>query len=350
MGLDIAIYNGMSGEGQKIINSIKSAYLYSDHVRVYDFFLPLNIDRDSILSLIPDNPDARELIRLITDNIDDDFFSWDKILPENMDYHTAMKILCDELNKNIMKNHFIQSYSLGELRDRDFSDNSWEQCVKKLKKMGVRYIAPLSETELGYHVSYPTIQFLNDKGFKVINDTSILPIMSLHPTSIWSPAYLSEYVVSTLPGFEDATLDEIVDIREELDKYVIPFRAAIIKMAQTIKEVPNSDSFQRDCMTVYLREIEPQVAAINAAIDDNNVFKNIAKKVVTNKETWASVGALVTAFATTGDIANAVSIGAATALAGLSITEGIVSTLEEKKKIKDNEMFFLYEAGQRLKK
>ena len=56
------------------------------------------------------------------------------------------------------------------------------------------------------------------------------------------------------------------------------------------------------------------------------------------------------AVATTGDIANAVSIGAATALAGLSITEGIVSTLEEKKKIKDNEIFFLYEAGQRLKK
>lgn len=349
MGLDIAIYNGNCTDGKKIINSIKSACLYADNVRLYDNVFPLNLSDDGISLQAKLEIDVQELIKLDPFDVIPNYRLI--VLPENINHSTeGMKV-------TISKKSFYLCKFIKELREVDFSDYSWEQCVKKFEKMGVHYIIPIFQTQLGKDAHVDLLdyvklmnQFLDDKGFKILNDIDDLSPQSSHPTSMWSPAYLSEYVISTLPGFENATLDEIADIRGELDKYVIPYRAAILRMAQTIKEIPSTDSFQRECMTLYLREIEPQVAAINAAVLDNNVYMNIAKKVITNKETWASIGALVTAFATQGDIANAVGIGTAAAFGGLSIAQGIMSTLEEKKKIKENEMFFLYEAGQRLKK
>lgn len=200
------------------------------------------------------------------------------------------------------------------------------------------------------HMPYIEKEFIEDGGFKIFNTATTFS--SSHDTmtpSMIVPSYLSEYSLSMLPGFEEATVDEIIDIRKELDKYIIPYRAAMLRMAKEIKDISDTESLKRECMILYLREIEPQVASINAAIMDNNVFKNIAKGIVTDEKTWASMGALATAFITTGDIANAVSVGAAITFGGLSIAKSVVSSLEEEKKIKDNEMFFLYQAGKRLK-
>ena len=79
------------------------------------------------------------------------------------------------------------------------------------------------------------------------------------------------------------------------------------------------------------------------------MFKNIAKSVITEKETWVGAGALIAGLATSGDIASAISMGTAVMMGGLSVSKGITKTMEENKKIKENEMYFLYEAGKKLR-
>jgi len=329
MKFEVSIYNAGCNDGGKVIDSIKAAYLYADTVRVYDILYPDYFEERLIES---------EQKRQIKEGI-----KYDTV---GIFVNANSYVSCDSFTYVADRMHY--------LRHKKNEFYSKQQYRTDLKRLGVKLIAPeVDEFNLkrinDIFCTYVT-KCWNESGYKLFNSNPMgIDLEFLEPAVILSP-HLSEYVISSLPGFENATVDEIIDIRKELDKFIIPYRAAILRMTQDIKGVPYTDSFQIECMNLYLREIEPRVAAINAAIDDNNVYKNIAKKVITNKETWASIGALVTAFATQGDIANAVSIGAATVFGGLSITEGIVSTLEEKKKIKDNEMFFLYEVGQRLKK
>lgn len=359
MGLEIAIYNGQSRDGNKVVNSVKAAYLYADIVRVYDFNIPNGIRRGE--KLYDKYLDREKHLQEVEPEVLDKYpwfehGSEEQLMKLSLE---ELKWLDDKLNKIILGQRmtidrlaYIKEFNeIQGCRNRNNEQYTSEKYQRELTRMGIEYLVPeIGVFKLDQAYNNLCSRYFDDKGFKLINDRTFLEKKGLEESSVWTPGYLSEYYISTLPGFEDATMDEIKDIRRELNEHIVPYRSAIIKMAEEIKVLPETESFQQECLSLYLRDIEPKVAAIKAAIDDNNVFKNTAKKIITNKETWVSIGALATAFATTGDIANAVSIGTATALGGLSIAQGVVSTLEEKKKIKDNEMFFLYEIGRRLKK
>jgi hypothetical protein len=53
---------------------------------------------------------------------------------------------------------------------------------------------------------------------------------------------LSSNLLNRLPSFYNASVDEIVDIRKELDKPLVHFRSAIIKFSKEIE----SSSWERD--------------------------------------------------------------------------------------------------------
>ena len=86
-------------------------------------------------------------------------------------------------------------------------------------------------------------------------------------------------------------------------------------------------------MIIYLRDIQLHIDTINYAIRDNNVFKNIAKNDFADQKTWAAIGPLITAFASGGELAEAIGIGVAFALGGTAISKGIVDAIEASKKI-----------------
>ena len=404
MGFDIAIYNASCFDGNRVINSAKAAYLYGDKVRVYDIpriekYIPENLS-DSLkiidkmiialqqrhpllfiegtkyskidpnlfsgeVFLDPgiDNPKYNEFLELISSDLtikdtrekayEFGFTNEDiKMINQYLD----VCIECEGITNRYYNIFFLKEYkriwwSVYGIRQLTRSGYTSEEYDKMLKHLNIEIVQPVldSKTALLDYESFEN-SFLKDHSFKIMNDTIRDSKIESLFLSMWATSYLSEYAISSLPGFEEAAVDEIIDIRKELNKYIIPYRAAILKMAGNIKEVPDTESLQRECMVLYLRDIEPQVASINAAIADNNVFKNIAKNFVTSEKTWASMGALATAFITTGDIANALSVGTAAAFGGWSIAKSIISSLEEKKKIKDNEIFFLYQAGKKLKR
>lgn len=402
MSFDIAIYNRECVNGNQVTNSVKAAYLYGDEVRVYDNPRLQEYDQESISKLNDQKNDelmvflekypSINLIGPISKNIVDGEFSRafrelgdiklkelrslaeqaierakrsNSEILDNNDVVTKVKAYENEARNTMLRfsnialreiNIFVYkvltelSNFKATLRTQSKPNYSNEAYYQELTRMNVQIIENKISVETVFD-DYWGFQdrFINDKGFKIWNCNDSISTESMFP-SMWVPSYLSEYAISSLPGFEEASVDEIIDIRKELNKYIVPYRAAMLKMAQTIKDIPDTESLQRECMALYLREIEPKVVTINTAINDNNVFKNIAKSIVTDEKTWASMGALATAFITTGDIANALSVCAAITFGGLSIAKSVISTLEEKKKIKDNEMFFLYQAGKQLKK
>lgn len=64
------------------------------------------------------------------------------------------------------------------------------------------------------------------------------------------------------------------------------------------------------------------------------MFKNIAKNDFADQKTWAAIGPLITAFASGGELVEAIGIGVAFALGGTAISKGIADAIEASKKFK----------------
>lgn len=356
MDFTISIFNDYFVDGKTVINSLKAAYLYADKVKVYDTADPKFIGLDSTARKEFTMHDYAELLEkwlawvILLD--DDNYFA----SCSNSDWTSAKRIaLQANLDYAKMHSKYVEPAKMARwLYERQYYSDSWD---KFLNQERIEYITPTIDIrKADEHINHRQFfQFEKDyliaDGFKTINGKTIMSsYQGSKIPSLCIPSYLSDYAISTLPGFEEASFDEIIDIRKELDRYIIPYRAAILKMADEVKEIPYTESSKQECMIIYLRDIQPQIDTINYAIRDNNMFKNIAKNVFADQKTWAGIGALITAFASGGELAEAIGIGAAFALGGTAISKGIVDAVEASKKIKANEMFFLYEAGKKVKK
>lgn len=339
MDFEIAIYNGGCNDGRKVVNSVKAAYLYADKVRVYDYSIPEGYrqpSREEQLSKFPYT------------------YRFHSCEINRFNYDNSAYLKAGYSNSDAYVLDFIKRYVwvvLDTQKDREFDKEYREANYYKemLAKLDVEIIVPqvvlpnTSEHVMKQFGDYIN-KFENDNGLKMFtNSDDINNIWKEYPSLL--PSYLSEYAISKLPCFENASFDEIKDIRDELDGYIVPYREAIVRITQTMKKAQSSESLQQECARLYLDEIEPKVAAINAAIRDNNVFKNIARSGLTSELGWSGIGSLVAAIATKDKIIDAVGIGFAVALGGYSVANGIIKYLENKKVIQDNEMYFLYEAG-----
>lgn len=338
MEFEIAIYNGGCDDGRTIINSVKAAYLYADKVRIYDYSIPTGFQMPEILQEYKKNHyNYIGHCRAIS------FFNEDEEAYLKLGFNSSADYVIDFLNSYV---ECVLTTQIYREQAKEYNRANYE---KMLAKLDIEIIEPkvvLPETGVNVMKRFGEFinNFENDKGLKMftnVNDTSD----GLEINKNLLSSYLSEYAISKLPGFENASLDEMKDIRNELDGYIIPYRKAIIKTVETIKEIPDSESLQQECAKLYLEEIEPKVAAINAAIHDNNVFKNIARSAFTSELAWTGIGSIAVAISTRANIANATALGSALALCGYSVSNGIKTTLEKEKEIQKNEMYFLYEAG-----
>ena len=242
------------------------------------------------------------------------------------------------------------SEEVNRRREKSFEKYNREIYLRDLTRMGVEFIYPKISTDPG--ITWRQIdsfynRLTNDSGFKLINsDLGYLNNASIVTRNF--PSYLSEYAITALPSFEEATIDEIIDIKKELEKYIIPYRIAIIEMAQQVREIPDSESLQQECERLYNSLIDGKVQAINEAIRDNNVFKNIASTAATSGTLWAGISTLSLAVAANTEIEKTLA-SIAISLAGYSIVNGLKTTWDNEKKIKHNEMYFLYETGKKLR-
>ena len=349
MDFEIAIFNGYCDDGNKIMNSVKTAYLYADKVRVYDFYKPQGYENEKKADY--NEEENRRIRKIYTSDgrLNEEVVSavLDRCSDEELE--RLLRDLDNRVDYLTIKQEIEQIIIARELSSNQYIS---ERFHRTLARMGIEYIEPViftkkSVPDLKRSFDYIQKIYVDDKGFKVLNDTSLFN-KSVIP-SMWTPTYLADYTIASLPGFEEATVDEIIDIRKELDKYIIPYRSAILRMAKSIKETPDSESLYRECEYLYHQEVEDKVAAINAAVRDNNVFMNIAKSLTTEKEAWVCIGALFFAFATSADIVSAVSMGTAITTGGISVSKGVLNTLDKKKKIEGNEMFLVYETGKKLR-
>ena len=158
-------------------------------------------------------------------------------------------------------------------------------------------------------------------------------------------------IFKRLPNFENATIEEILDIRKVLDKPLIRFRSAIIKMSDCIRYKPWDEGFYYDIEKLFYHRIEPAILEIEEECKSNKYLTKLLNVVA--KRPWEIPaggigGAIISKLAEVSNISTT-AIGMVVG-AGAVAYQALNEWKEKTKEIETNQMFLYYKTGKMLNK
>lgn len=163
---------------------------------------------------------------------------------------------------------------------------------------------------------------------------------------------LVDNCLQRLPSFEEASIDELIDIKKELSKPLIRFRSKMLTFSNDIKSLPWDKDFVGECDSLFIKDIEPALLEIEEATHENSFRSNLGSKFLTEEGFWKSYNGLALGIATTGIITclNEFTMNNYAILSGLGAAatakfiEAIYEHQKEKAIIENNELYFYYKA------
>lgn len=205
--------------------------------------------------------------------------------------------------------------------------------------------------------SYPLFDKQSNDLMKSAVDAHVIDLSEIEKARI-THAGLADNYIQRLPSFEEATIDEIIDIKKELSSSVIRFRSKMITYADQIKSQPWDTDFESECSILFDKEVAPAILEIEEATKEGSFIKNLGKKFFTDEGVWKSTGGLVLSIAASGVLssytitaaAEPAAIVAGGAIAITKIAQAYSDYVQNKKHIEDNNLYFYYKAGKLLNK
>ncbi|WP_143341876.1 hypothetical protein [Deinococcus indicus] len=158
---------------------------------------------------------------------------------------------------------------------------------------------------------------------------------------------LSAHFIQRLPHFEQAGVDEILDIRKLLVRPLSKFRAAMVEYSKTIQSATWERDFAIEADELYNLKIAPAVMEIEEAVSINRVVQNIYQKSVINTATAGTLTLAVSNLLMPSEIDKNISniVGGILGLGTVAAGE----YFQERTKAEQNQMYFLYKANQLLR-
>jgi hypothetical protein len=160
---------------------------------------------------------------------------------------------------------------------------------------------------------------------------------------------LAADILRRLPLFDGASMNEILDIRRELENHTVRFSSGITKYAETIRNASWDEEFIAETEEIFHRDIEPAVLDIEDAVKSNgSMFELATRKVVGAPALGTSslFSFMVSQFSSLPTITRMVMA------AGLGIGTAVYDAYKEAQKqrvvLEQNQLFFYYRAGRLL--
>lgn len=157
---------------------------------------------------------------------------------------------------------------------------------------------------------------------------------------------LASDLLRRLPLFEKATVQEILDIRRELENPLIRFRGAVIEMSEGIRSAAWDEDFPSDADMAFREAVEPAILEIEEAVQDNGSLGSLLLKGVRPGDWVAGFGVMMSTLAGLPDVAS-ILLGAGTT-AGMTARGAYKEWRDDRANIESNHMFFYYETRERL--
>ena len=205
--------------------------------------------------------------------------------------------------------------------------------------------------------SYPIFDSISNEVMRTAVNARVVNLSEFDKKKI-QHAGVSDNLLQKLPNFSDASIDEIIDIRNDLSIPLVRFRSQMLKFSDDIQSCPWDKDFEFECIQLYAKEIAPAIQEIDELTKDASFVKNLARNSLVDSNLIKSASGLIISIAAAGVFSaysNVVSSGIAIGTATLAWTaEKIASTYvkmqDSNKEITKKDLYFYYQAGNLLKK
>lgn len=154
---------------------------------------------------------------------------------------------------------------------------------------------------------------------------------------------LAGHIFDRLPVFERASIDELLDIRRELQAPLVRFRSAMIRFSAAVREAPWDDGFRDEAELILLQEVDPALKELDELIRENSYLRHLLAAVVGD---WKALGALGLAVTNWGQLASELlgvtPAAAAGLLAAHTAWKAEANRKDIDKQVQSHEMYFVY--------
>ncbi len=247
---------------------------------------------------------------------------------------------CQEFNKLLVA---------GKIKLQPF-----DHMISDVDEVGPEYFRMLTEA---IKCSYPIFDSISNDVMRTAVNARVVNLSEFDKKKI-QHAGVSDNLLQKLPNFSDASIDEIIDIRNELSIPLVRFRSQMLKFSDDIQSCPWDKDFEFECIQLYAKEIAPAIQEIDELTKGASFIKNLARNSLVDSNLIKTASGLIVSIAAAGVFSaysNVVSSGVAIGTATLAWTaEKVASTYlqmqDSNKEITKKDLYFYYQAGNLLKK
>jgi hypothetical protein len=157
---------------------------------------------------------------------------------------------------------------------------------------------------------------------------------------------LASDFIARVPVFPDASIAEILDVRNELRRPLSQFRAAVSAFSARVEAAAHDEDFAAEVDDLYIAEVAPALQEIREAVEANTYLKQLGRQAVSSVNEMIALGGGLTiglmGFTDTPAVAS-VLVGAGAALSQAA-TSAAASHARGRDEIERNHLFLLYQA------
>lgn len=168
-----------------------------------------------------------------------------------------------------------------------------------------------------------------------------------------SEAALGTGFLARLPAFTAAPMDEVLDLRRDLDEPLGRYRRKVSHLRGELRTGPFNDHIEAEIDSVWRTEVSPAVAEIRQAMADHGLVRELLRALGGDlsdfvKGGWLPAGLAVLS-ANVLDLSTAVTTGLAGASAAApTVAKGLLARQEGKAAARAHDLYYLYEVERRL--
>ena len=275
---------------------------------------------------------------------------------QRMEIKRNLLSFCDDLNHSLSDKIGIeQSQELQALlQSKRVILKEFEHDLSDSDGMVAEYFNVLNKA---IHNSYPLFDEQSNDLMAAAVHSKIINLSDIDARKI-KHAGLSDDFMQRLPSFDQAPVDEILDVRKELDPSISRFRSKMISYSDTLQTMPWDKDFESECSLLYYQEVAPAITEIDELSKDNSLLKNLGGKLFADKDLLTSAGQLAVSVAAGGVIQtfaetasfDTTLITTGSVWAAQKLKSAYDEYSEKKKEIKKKDLYFYYQAGKKLSK
>lgn len=166
-------------------------------------------------------------------------------------------------------------------------------------------------------------------------------------------AVLGAGFIARLPAFTDPPVDEIIDLRRDLDETLGRYRRRVSELRGEIQTGPFDEHVEAEVDSVFRNEVIPAITAIRLAMADHSLVRELLRTLgftltdfAKGVATPAAVGLIS---ANVLDLGNAVASGLTGAAAvGQTVATATLARNQGKASAEAHDLYYLYEVERRL--